>query len=131
MGNSSSTEDCKNESLQMEYITFLIKEHIQFFMILVFLNNVTGHKHYANVCCGEKPLLTVTVCIWVDSNSTILWNSFLFIQIVFLFLWFPEKSKASARYELRCETLCTLKSFTYYEVNLKAKKTVNYILPLI
>ena len=38
----------------MEYITFLIKEHIQYFMILVLLNNLTGHKHYANVCCGEN-----------------------------------------------------------------------------
>lgn len=54
VGNSSSTEDCKNESLQMEYIAFLIKEHTQYFMILVLLNNLTGHKHYANVCCGEN-----------------------------------------------------------------------------
>lgn len=33
----------------MEDITFLIKEHIQYFMFLVLLNNLTGHKHYANV----------------------------------------------------------------------------------
>lgn len=38
----------------MEYITFLIKEHVQYFMILELLNNLAGHKHYANVCCGEK-----------------------------------------------------------------------------
>lgn len=54
VGNSSSAEDCKNESLQMEYITFLIKEHVQYFMILELLNNLAGHKNYANVCCGEN-----------------------------------------------------------------------------
>lgn len=54
VGKWEIQEDCKNESLQMEHITFVIKEHIEYFMISVLLNNLTGHNHYANVCCGEN-----------------------------------------------------------------------------
>lgn len=134
VGNSSSTEDCKNESLQMECITFLIKEHIQYFMILVLLNNLTGHKLYANVCCGENHFWQQQYVFgWIATSHSMKFSfptdsypiSLVSIEIQSI-CWDAMK------YELRCKAVtCTLRSFTYFKVNLKVTMTVNYTLYFI